>query len=93
MTGMLLTSALVGATLLIVRGTIFRRVRTIWPALLQCSQCVGTWVGAFAGASGIVSVGQGRIVDAIVVGAATSFLTMTADALLLRLLGDPAEDV
>jgi hypothetical protein len=30
------------------------------------------------------------VVDAIVVGAATSFLAMVADAVLLKLLGDPS---
>jgi hypothetical protein len=92
MTSFLLLSALVGATLIVVRGTILRRVRAIWPALLECSQCTGTWVGIVAGATGIVSVGQGRVIDAIVVGAATSFLSLLADAVLLKLLGDPGEE-
>ena len=92
MTSFLLLSALVGATLIVVRGTILRRVRAIWPALLECSQCTGTWVGIVAGATGIVSVGQGRVVDAIIVGAATSFLALLADAVLLKLLGDPGEE-
>jgi len=70
MNEVLLLSALVGATLIIVRGTILRRVRVLWPALLGCSQCTGTWVGIVAGATGIVSVGHGRVVDAIVVGIA-----------------------
>ncbi len=92
MNAVLLLSALIGATLIIVRGTILRRVRAVWPALFECSQCTGMWVGIVAGASGIVSVGQGRVVDAVVVGAATSFLAMVADAVLLKLLGDPSEE-
>ena len=92
MNAILLLSALVGATLIVVRGTIMRRVRAVWPALFECSQCTGTWVGIVAGATGIVSVGQGRVVDAIVVGAATSFLALLADAVLLKLLGDPGEE-
>ena len=88
----LLLSALVGATLIVVRGTICRPIRKIWPALLECSQCTGTWVGALAGVTGIVSVGRGPLVDAIVVGAATSFLALVADAILLKLLGDPSEE-
>jgi len=84
--------ALIGATLILVRGTLFRRVRSVWPALLECSQCTGFWVGAAAGASGIVSVGQGRAIDAAIVGSATSFLAMVADAVLLKLLGDPSEE-
>jgi hypothetical protein len=92
MNTILLLSALVGATLIIVRGTICRPIRRIWPALLECSQCTGTWVGIAAGASGIVSVDQGRVVNAVVVGAATSFLAMMGDAILLKLLGDPSEE-
>jgi hypothetical protein len=81
--------SLVGATLIVVRGTIFRPVRRIWPALLECAQCTGTWIGAAAGASGLVSTGHGRIIDAIIVGAATSFLALLADAVLLNLLEEP----
>lgn len=87
----LLALALVGATLIVVRGTIFAPVRKLWPALLECCQCTGTWVGVVAGASGVVPAGHGRILDAVIVGAATSFLAMLADAILLRLLGDPNE--
>jgi len=83
--------ALVGTTLIVVRSTVFRPIRRIWPALLECSQCAGTWVGAAAGASGVVSVGRGHIMDAAIVGAATSFLSLLADAVLLKLLGDPTE--
>lgn len=85
--------ALVGATLIVVRGTIFRRVQKLWPPLFQCSQCAGFWVGALAGASGVVQAsGNGRIVDAIFFGAATSGASLLADALLLRLLGDPDQE-
>jgi len=59
------------------------------PALFRCAQCTGAWVGAAAGATGIVTTGHGRILDAVVVGAATSFLSTLADAVLLKLLGDP----
>jgi len=83
--------ALIGLTLIIVRGTIFRPVRRLWPALLECSQCTGMWVGMTAGASGVVSTGHGRILDTVIVGAATSFLSLLADAVLLNLLGHPEE--
>jgi len=49
------------------------------------------WVGIAAGASGVVAAGHGRVLDAIIVGAATSFLSTLADAVLLKLLGDPGE--
>ncbi len=81
--------ALIGFTLILVRGTIFQPLQTRWPALFGCSQCTGTWVGIAAGASGLVTVGHGRVLDAVIVGSATSFLAMAADAVLLRLLGDP----
>jgi len=83
--------ALVGTTLILVRGTVFRPLQRLWPALFWCAQCSGMWVGMAAGASGLVRVGHGRVLDALVVGAATSFLSLLADAVLLRLLGDPRE--
>lgn len=91
MNELLLLTALVGTTLIVVRGTIFRPVRRLWPALLECSQCTGTWVGGVAGASGLVSTSRGRVLDTLIVGAATSFLSLLADAVLLHLLGDPNE--
>jgi len=92
MTSILLIFALIGVTLIVVRGTVCAPIRRIWPSLLGCSQCTGTWVGIAAGASGIVSVGQDRVFDAIVVGGALSFLALLADAVLLKLLGDPSEE-
>ena len=88
--------ALVGLTLIIVRGTIFRPLQRVWPALFQCSQCAGLWVGSVAGATGVVSMQfgfgvLGRSVDAVLVGGATSLLSLAADAVLLKLLGDPNE--
>jgi hypothetical protein len=85
-------AALIGATLILVRGTIFRWLQRLYPPLFGCCQCTGTWVGFAAGASGIVSAGHGRLIDALVVGAATSVLALAADALLLTLLGDPDEE-
>ena len=87
----LLLSACIGATLIVVRGTIFSPLQERFPSLLGCSQCTGTWVGAAAGAAGLVTTGHGRVVDALVVGSATSFLAMAADGVLLYLLGDPKD--
>jgi hypothetical protein len=92
MADLLLIASLIGATLAVVRGTIFRPLQRLWPALFQCSQCAGFWVGVAAGATRVVSVGRGPAIDAVVVGAATSFLSMAADAVLLKLLGDPHEE-
>jgi hypothetical protein len=81
--------ALVGATLLLVRGAILAPVRSLWPALLGCAQCAGFWVGGAAGASGLAQVGHGRALDALVVGCGVSVLALLTDAVLLKLLGDP----
>jgi hypothetical protein len=42
-----------------------------------------------AGAIGVVSTSHGRILDTVIVGAATSLLSMLTDAVLLKLLGEP----
>jgi hypothetical protein len=84
--------ALIGLTLILVRGTIFRSLQRRWPAFFRCSQCVGMWVGLAAGASGVASMGRGRVVDAVLVGTATSVLSLATDAVLLKLLGDPSEE-
>jgi hypothetical protein len=84
----LLPLALIGATLIITRGTIFRPLQQLWPVFFTCPLCVGFWVGAAAGGSSFVSLGNGKIPDAFVVGCATSFLSMLANAVLIKLLDD-----
>lgn len=91
MTDVLHIAGLIGATLIITSSTLFSPIRRLWPALLACPQCVGLWIGAAAGSSGIVYAGHGALIDAVVVGSATSFLAQLADALLTRWLG-PTED-
>lgn len=83
---------LIGATLIVVRGTIFRPLRRLAPSFFGCSQCFGTWVGAAAGATGIVVTGHGRVLDAAIVGGAMSYLSMLADAVFINLLGEPLDD-
>jgi hypothetical protein len=83
--------ALVGVTLILVRGTIFAPLQSLYPPLTKCAQCTGFWVGAVAGMAQIVSLGHGRPIDAILIGAANSFLALAAEGLLLKLLGDPEE--
>lgn len=86
----LILAALIGTTLIVVRSTLLRPIRQLGPTLLGCSQCVGFWIGAAAGASGLLSgAAAGRVLDALVVGTATSFLALLADAVLLNLLGHP----
>jgi hypothetical protein len=82
--------ALIGATLLLVRGAIFAPVRRLWPALFGCAQCAGFWAGVLGGASGLAeAAGRSRALDAIVLGCAVSIGALLTDAVLLRLLGDP----
>jgi len=90
--------ALVGVTLILVRGAIFARLRALWPALLECTMCTGTWVGIAAGASGIVTVAEvpgpvflAHATRALLAGCAVSVLSLLTDAVLLKLLGDPDE--
>lgn len=92
MTDLLHVAALVGATLLVARAAIFGPLQRLYPPLFRCCQCTGWWVGALAGGSAVVPLGHGRLVDAGLVGAATSFLALLADALLLQLLGNPDEE-
>ncbi len=79
--------ALIGLTLIVSRGTIFLPIQKRWPAF-KCAQCTGMWTGAAAGVSGIVTTGHGRILDAVIVGCATSFMSLAANAVLIRLLDD-----
>lgn len=92
MTDLWLACTLVGATLALVRSPLFAPVRRFYPPLLGCAQCSGFWVGAAAGAVGLVSVGRGPVVGALAAGFATSLLSLLADAVLLNLLGDPNEE-
>jgi hypothetical protein len=89
MNDFLTITALIGTTLIVVRSTVFAQIQKLWPALFRCSQCTGVWIGAMAGGSGAVPTGHGHVLDAIIVGSATSFLSMSADAVLLYLLGNP----
>lgn len=88
---MIVFLGLIGATLLVVRGGVFASIRRLWPALFGCAQCFGTWVGGAAGATGLLTTGHGRILDAILVGAATGVTSLMTDAVLLNLLGGPSE--
>jgi len=82
--------ALVGATLILVRGRLLAPVRALWPSLLGCAQCAGFWVGAVAGAVGLTELGPGRFMGALLGGCAVSVLGLLTDAVLLKLLGDPS---
>lgn len=83
--------ALIGATLIITSSTIFAPIRRRGPAFLKCAQCVGFWVGVAAGAGGLMPLEFPIVLDAFVVGSATSFLSQLSDAVLLTLLGEPSE--
>lgn len=87
----LIVFALIGTTLVVTRSTLFEPLQKLWPAFFRCSQCFGMWVGSAAGATGVVAPGHGIWLDGLIVGAATSFLALLADAVLMKLLGDPEE--
>lgn len=92
MSEFLVLCAAVGTTLIVVDSTLFKPIQKLWPALLKCAQCAGFWIGAAVGASGLLDVGHGRIINAFVVGTGTSFLALLAYAVLVSLLGEPIED-
>ncbi len=81
--------AAIGATLIVVRGTIFNRLRPFWPAMFACSQCTGFWIGAALGAS----LGAAEIVkNVFVYGCVVSVLSLATDIVLCKLAGGPAEE-
>jgi hypothetical protein len=83
--------ALVGVTILIVRGGIFARVRALWPGLLGCAMCVGFWVGAIFELA-TASAWTARLgVRAGLGGSIVSVCALLTDALLCRWLGDPSK--
>lgn len=41
--------AAVGFTTVLTQSVITRRIRALWPALLECPMCSGVWVGAIVG--------------------------------------------
>ena len=86
--------ALVGATIALVRGALFRRVRAI-ATPLGCAQCTGFWVGVAGTALLPTRTGlelySVRVGDGLVSGLGVSLLALVADALLVRLLGEPEE--
>ena len=83
--------ALVGATIIITRGTIFRglqqgRARVFF----ACSLCMGFWVGAVTMlVLRPVSTPWGSFVDFVLDGSSIALLSLAADAILIRLLGEP----
>jgi hypothetical protein len=91
--------ALVGATIIITRGVIFSRVQKL-SHFFTCSLCVGFWVGAVSmfalrhgqgSASGHPFVWLWVVPDFFLDGATVALLSLAADAVLLRLLGDPSD--
>lgn len=85
--------SLIGVTMIIADSTITRPLRRFWPEFFGCCQCVGFWVGAIAGAGGIVVMTHIRPLDVILVGAATSFLSLLSHGVILQLLGESEEEL
>lgn len=84
---------LVGSTIIVVRGAIFNWLRKGWGAYyFGCSMCLGFAVGA-VGSAVIAHGAHGydNIVNFVLDGASVSLLALAADAILLKLLGDPTD--
>ena len=84
---------LVGTTIIVVRGAIFNWLRKGRIAYyFSCSMCLGFAVGAIGAA--VMAHGAhdyNSVVDFFLDGASVSLLSLAADAVLLKLLGDPAD--
>ena len=83
--------ALVGATIIITRGSIFRGLQESRAgSFFSCSLCVGWWMGAVGMA---VLRGASFSVDAVkdffLDGCSVSILSFVVTAILIRLLDDP----
>lgn len=83
--------ALVGATIIITRGSIFRGLQESRAgAFFSCSLCVGFWVGAIGMAvlrEASFSVDAAK--DFFLDGFSVSLLSFVVTAILIRLLDDP----
>lgn len=80
--------ALVGVTILLVRGAIFQRARSVWPGLFGCSLCLGFWVGIAWGVATVVLIHRAWS-WALLDGPTVAICAVLVDAVLLKLLGDP----
>jgi hypothetical protein len=76
--------ALVGLTLVVVRGSLFARVRSVWPSLFGCAMCSGFWVGALGTTGFAIALREYRgsvalSADAVTFGGAVSLCATAAD--------------
>ena len=74
--------ALTCVTIVFTRGTIFKRVRGVWPVLLGCPLCTGFWIG-FGGAFFVGS----HALQAFFAGAVTSVCSLILHLVIDRLDG------
>lgn len=90
--------ALVGMTIILTRGTIFRGFQQGRAgAFFSCAICVGFHVGAWGmlvlrhggGASAGHSLTWWAVADFFLDGSSVALLSLAAEAVLLKLLGDP----
>jgi len=88
----LTVTALIGATLIVTQSVIFRPIRRLWPSLLKCGQCVGTWIGASAGLFGLLRAVDNIFLNALIVGASNSVLVMLVDGVLCLMFGEVVEE-
>jgi hypothetical protein len=80
--------ALVGVTIIVVRGRIFSWLQGLYRPLFGCSLCVGWWVGALWSLARHAST-LSHVCCAVLDGATVALAALLVDAVLLRLLGDP----
>jgi|WetSurMetagenome_2_1015567.scaffolds.fasta_scaffold331850_2 hypothetical protein len=88
----LMVTALIGATLIVTQSVLFRPIRRLWPSLLKCGQCVGTWIGVSAGFFGLLRAVDNIFLNALIVGASNSVLVMLVDGVLCLMFGEVVEE-
>ena len=81
--------ALAGVTLIVTRGTIFEPLQRRFPALMKCPMCFGFWVGLGDGILSSEAIAWSLVWPIVLSGATVSLASLLADALLIKLLGDP----
>lgn len=80
--------ALVGATLVVVRGSIFKALRAR-VKFLACAQCSGWWIGALGAQVYPAADLATRVRETLIMAFATSVLAMTVDILHSHFAGEP----
>jgi hypothetical protein len=72
--------ALVGFTIIVVRGSLIAPLRRLWPSMLSCATCSGFWIGALG--SSLFSLPLFRLEGAVIAAGVVSLGATFADFLL-----------